>query len=183
MNKRISLFLCISLLFIVSCSRVPVRITREEAIPLQNAIDGILNGDALLYRSAFPADYDSALAEETLKLDGVELNQYLSNNLFSYAKDIMLENYGENYGIEFVVYNAITTVDIEKKPEHFSLYSDYHVYSYQLDLSKIEKAVEVSGDLNIWGNECEESATATYIMLKIDGKWYLHPMYYYIMFA
>lgn len=184
-NTLIFLILCFSFM-LTSCGREAVRITREEAMPIQNAIDGVLGKDTALYRSAFPIDYDTAVeGEEAMwKYENstvyTDFNGYLNEMLIG-ALEADRVNYGKNIGMEFIV-ESVTEIDPEEYPSYFKSYDDIYVYYYTLDISSVEKAVKITGKLNIWGDKDEASSAAEFIVLYINGVWYLHPMYYYTTF-
>lgn len=178
-----ALILCIIL---TSCGREAVRITREEAMPIQTAIDGVLGKDPEQYRSAFPPDYDIAISEEEAmwkyedSQEYSDFDSYLKSKLnFALAADKV--NYGKNTGIEFIV-DSVTEIQTGDYASYFESYDDYYVYDYTFDVTKVEKAVLVSGSLNVWGDNSENSTKAEYIIIRIGGIWYLHPAYYYTTF-
>ena len=181
----IFLILCFSFM-LTSCGREAVRITREEALPIQNAIDGILGKNAAKYRSAFPFDYDTAIAgEEAMwkyenSTEYADFNSYL-NNIFIHSLEADRVNYGKNIGMEFIV-ESVTQINTGDYPAFFENYNEIYVYYYTLDVASVEKAVMVSGKLNIWGDDGENSSDAQFIIIKVNGEWFLHPTYYYTTF-
>ncbi len=156
-------------------------------MPIQNAMDGVLNGDAALYRSAFLPDYDAAVAAEEAmwkyeySTEYSDFNGYLKSVLAAALETDQI-NYGKHVGMEFIVkeVNEINTTDY---PSYFENYNDYYVYYYILNVAAVEKAVKVSGTLNIWGDDGEDSSVAEYVLIRVGGEWYLHPIYYYTSFG
>lgn len=177
------LCLCVMLF---SCGREAVRITREEAMPIQTAIDGILAKDASKYRSAFPPDFDAAIAgEEAMwkyenSMEYSDFDSYLKDR-FTRALGADIGNYGNDIGLEFIV-DSVEPINTADYPSYFEKYNDYYVYNYTLDVASVEKAVKVSGKLNIWGDDGENSSKAEFVMIKVNGLWFLHPVYYYTTF-
>ena len=181
-NKFAFALICaLALLALCSCGRNAVRITREEALPLQTVIDAQAAGDAELYISAFPPDYIEkarALYELT---EGVSLEEYIKTAYLDIAAENAENNYGKRFGAEFLVHASLDHAP-EENPKEFEKYVDYNVYDYTLDSGSVQKSVKIAGTLNEWGDESESSDTAYFIFLQINGKWYLHPMYFLITF-
>lgn len=182
--------ICISLILVFticlglsSCSRQAVRITRTEALPIQYIIDGINKNDPETYRKAFPPDYNSAIeGEEAIWKyeDSTVYSDYDSylKPILALSKNTRLENYGKRNGIEYIV-EDVKPIEFTDYPQYFEKYDDLYVYSYDIDPVEIQKAAMVKGKLNVWGSKKEETKTAEFVVICINGVWYLHPVYYY----
>lgn len=184
MRKILPVILLVLLsLSLIGCARNAERITREEAMPIQHVIDGVLNNNPQTYRQAFPPDYDAAVeAEEAMwKYEATppytNFNSYLSD-IFNSVALAHKENYGKKVKMEFVV-TDVSTIDPANYPDYFDRYYDNNIYYYEIDMSATTKAATVTGSLNIWGSKGEESKKAEFVVLQINGVWYLHPVYYY----
>lgn len=184
MKKTVSLFItfCVSLLLLCSCSeREAVKITAAEAEPLQSVIDGAVSIDPAKWRSAFLPAYDAAVEAQELELGTcTDYNKYISERL-SEAAQVREENYGKNAKIELADI-SVKYIEQKDRPDLFAEYKDIFTLRYRLDLDSIEKVAEITGTLNIWGDSHETSAKAVYITVMCEGKWYLHPVFYNLMY-
>ena len=182
--KRKSKLLCIALCALILCScavREPVRVTADEAMPIQTVIDALLSGDAAKWRTAFLPAYDKAMEAQCIELgDCTDYNDYISDKLAA-AVEAHEDNYGKNIRIEFADAD-VQAVDMADMPDYFADYKDIFTLKYRLDITSIEAAAKVSGMLAVWGKSAENTSRAEYIVVKYGGKWYLHPAFYYLMF-
>ena len=169
--------LLITALAFVSCSRKAQRITREEAMPIQAIIDAQTELSAEKYISAFPPDFIAAAREYYEIMEGAALEDYLYNSFLVPASENAEANFGKDFGAEFIVH-AIMDHSRADNPREFENYVDYNVITYDLDTAAIQKSLKAVGTLNEWGDDAEHSVTASYVVVMIDGKWYLHPMYF-----
>ena len=176
-----ALICALALFNLCSCARRAERITREEALPLQTVIDAQLAGDAELYISAFPPDYIEKARASYELTEGVSLEEYIKTVYLDIASENAENNYGKRFGTEFLVHASLDHAP-EDNPKDFEKYVDYNVYDYTLDVSSVQKSVKAVGTLNKWGDDDESTDTAYFIFVQIDGKWYLHPMYFLITF-
>lgn len=173
--------LVLAAIFISACGRSAVRIAREEALPLQVVFDAQLACDATAYISAFPPDYIAAARADLELTEGVSLEEYITGSFLEIASQNAEANYGSDFGAEFIV-SAILDYPPEDNARYFEKYADYYVYDYDLDVNAVHKSVRAVGTLNKWGSDDESTETAYFVFLMIDGKWYLHPMYFLITF-
>ncbi len=184
MKKTVSLFVtfCIILLLLCSCSeREAVKINAAEAEPLQLVIAGALEIDSVKWRSAFLPAYDAAVEAQELELGTCsDYNQYISDRLAE-AAEVREANYGKNAAIE-ISDITVKYIEMEDRPDLFAEYKDIFTLRYRLDLDSIEKVAEITGTLNIWGDSRETSDKAVYVTVQYDGKWYLHPVFYNLMY-
>lgn len=181
-NKLAFALICaLALLTLCSCARKAVRITREEALPLQTVIDAQAAGDAALYISAFPPDYIEKARASYELTEGVSLEDYIKTAYLDTASENAENNYGKRFGTEFLVHASLDHAP-EENPKEFEKYVDYNVYDYTLNVNSVQRSVKIVGTLNKWGDDDESTDTAYFIFLQIDGKWYLHPMYFLITF-
>lgn len=164
-------------LTLTSCRRKAVRVTDEEAMPVQTVIDAQAKLDATLYISAFPPDFIAAARASCELTEGVTLEEFLTNSYIVPAAENCETNYGKGFGYEYLVH-AILEYPAEENERDFAKYIDYNVIDYDMDVTKIQKSVKAVGTLNSWGDDAEDSDSATYVLIQIDGVWYLHPMYF-----
>lgn len=170
-------FLLIAAFAFVSCSRKAERITREEAMPIQAIIDAQIECSAEKYISAFPPDFIAAAEEYYEIMEGVPLEKFLYDSFLVPASENAEANFGKDFGAEFLVH-ALMDHSRAENPRDFENYVDYNVITYELDVTAIQKSLKAVGTLNEWGDDSEHSGTASYVLIMIDGKWYLHPMYF-----
>ncbi len=179
------------LVCLASCTRSAERITDHRAVPIQKAIDGVIDCDTAKYRSAFADDYDKAVSASYELTEGMAFDAFLKDIVLLPAKDAHKDNLGKTYGIEFIVENVdeYTVFDVPQEyADYFIDYSDYSVYDYELDISAIQKVAVISGKLNKWGydsfwdDEKDETGSAKFITICVGDVWYLHPCYYFTVF-
>ncbi len=174
--KAAALVLCL-LLLLTSCRRKAVRITREEALPIQTVIDAQAACDPELYISAFPPDFIAVARTSYELIEGVPLEEYLQTNYLTPAVENGETNYGKGFASEFLVHAILDYPPAEHERE-FAKYIDYNVIEYTLDADSVQSAVKAVGTLNSWGDDNESSDSGAYVLIKIGGVWYLHPMYF-----
>lgn len=180
--KRFLTLLVAVLLLLGSCSeREAVRIIAEEALPIQRVIDGIINCDAELWRSAFLPAYDAAMEAQELELTGHTDYNVLIRQKLEVASDVREVNYGKGVIIELTDV-TVKMIEMADKPDLFADYKDIFTLKYRLDLDSIEAVAEISGTLTISGSSGTHKSDAVYITVRYNGVWYLHPTFYNLMF-
>jgi len=184
MKKTVALLVTLSVLLSLLCScsdREAVKITAVEAEPLQSVIDGVVSIDPQKWRSAFLPAYDAAVEAQELELGScTDYNKYISDRLAE-ASQVREVNYGKNAAIELCDV-SVRYIEQKDRPDLFAEYKDIFTLRYRLDLDSIEKVAEITGTLNIWGDSHETSAGAVYVTVMCEGKWYLHPVFYNLMY-
>lgn len=177
-NRAVAAALIVCILFaLTSCRRKAIRITNEEAMPVQTVIDAQANLDAALYISAFPPDFIAAARAYYELTEGVSLEEFLTDSYIVPAAENCETNYGKGFGCEYLVH-AIIEHPVAENERDFAKYIDYNVIDYDMDVSRIQRAVKAVGTLNSWGDDAEDSDSASYVLIQTDGVWYLHPMYF-----
>ena len=162
MRRRLSALLSLLLLLpLCACSDVP-RITDEAAMPLQHAIDGVVNADLRTYLSAFPDDYVAAITEEYERSVCPDFTAYMEEFLGS-ALDVHRANLSE--------WRDCFEGDV-----------DYNVIQYHPDESKTTEAFKITGTLHSRGGDNETESQGNFIVLHYDGKWVLHPVNFFNTF-
>ena len=79
-NRAVAAALIVCILFaLTSCRRKAVRVTDEEAMPVQTVIDAQAKLDATLYISAVPPDFIAAARASCELTEGVTLEEFLTN--------------------------------------------------------------------------------------------------------
>ena len=181
--KRLMLFMLAVVFLLCSCSSDGIgnEITAPEALPVQTLIDGVLNRDAALWRSAFLPEYDAAMEAQELELGScTDYNKYVASRLEA-AMAANEDNYGRNISVTFT--NAsVRHIKMADRPDMFAEYKDIFTLKYRIDLDSIEDTAEVSGRLTVAGKISENTSEAVFVVVKCGGKWYLHPAFYNYMF-
>ena len=180
MRRRLSALLSLLLLLqLCACSDVP-RITDEAAMPLQHAIDGVVNADLRTYLSAFPDDYVAAITEEYERSVCPDFTAYMEEFLGS-ALDVHRANLGDGVELWFVVESKTELTESEWR-DCFEGYVDYNVIQYHPDESKTTEAFKITGTLHSRGGDNETESQGNFIVLHYDGKWVLHPVNFFNTF-
>lgn len=180
--KRVLALLSAVLLLMCSCAkREAARINVEEALPIQRVIDGVTNGDAEMWRSAFLPAYDAAMEAQELELTGHTDYNILIKQKLDEALDVREANYGKDILIELTDV-TVRMIEMAERPDLFADYKDIFTLKYRLDLDSIEAVAEIRGRLTISGSDGSHSSDAVYITVRYNGVWYLHPTFYNLMF-
>jgi len=160
-----SLLMCFA--FLAGCSSG--NIGDETTEPLDKIISGVLKKNAAVYKSAFPPDY-IAEVEKAFRIVGNDIDQELENT-FASAAEVLEANYGKKVKINYrqVSKTAMTTEDLTEK------YWDLFINDYSIPVDRITEAYKESIEITIKGSENQETITAAFKFLRIDGKWYIHP--------
>lgn len=181
--KRLMLLMLAVVFLLCSCGSDGIgnEITAPEALPVQTLIDGVLNRDAALWRSAFLPAYDAAMEAQELELGScTDYNKYVTSKLAE-AIAANEDNYGKNISVTFSD-AAVRHIAMSDRPEMFEEYKDIFTLKYRLDLDSVEDVAEVSGRLTVAGKISENTSEAVFVVVKCGGKWYLHPAFYNYMF-
>ncbi len=180
--KKLLIFILVLCLTLCGCTpKQPKRVEAAEAMPIQGVIDGVVNGDAVTWRQSFLPAYDEAFEKQEIMLGTcTDYNAYVEAKLVD-AKNIHVQNYGEDFCIEFSDV-TVKGIALSERPDMFEEYKDIFTLSYRLDLDSVEEACEVSGSISIWGSLGSETKPASYVVVKYLGKWYLHPAFYNLTF-
>lgn len=166
-KKLLAVLLLTCLMFLSSCSSG--NIGDETTEPLEKMISGVLKGNVSMYKSAFPSDYIEAVESAFKRLSNnidKELETTVSN-----AKVAHEANYGEKVKINYKLVNKVKMSEDELKEKYWDIF----INSYSLPVEKITEAYKETIEITVKGADSEETKTADFKFLKIDGKWYIHP--------
>lgn len=111
------------------------RITDEAAMPLQRAIDGVLEADVNEYLSAFPPDYVEIITEEYERSVCEDFTAYMQEYLSS-----ALETHEVNLGGHTEIYFELQSKEAlsdDQLDKYYDGYVDYNVIQYTPDTSAI----------------------------------------------
>lgn len=160
-----SLILCFA--FLAGCSSG--NIGDETTEPLDKIISGVLKKNVAVYKSAFPPDY-IAEVEKDFKIVGNDIDKELENTI-SQANDVLEANHGKKVKINYKQVSKIqmTRDDLNEK------YWDLFINDYSIPVDRITEAYKETIEITIKGSEAQETITANFKFLKIDGTWYFHP--------
>ena len=180
--KRLVLLLLAAVFLLCSCGGDDGNeITEPEAMPVKTLIGGVMKCDSELWRSAFLPAYDAAMEAQELELGScTDYDEYIASKLAE-AVAANEDNYGGNVSVTFSDV-SVRHISMSDRPEMFEEYKDIFTLRYRLDLDSLEDVAEVSGKLTISGKASANTSDAVFVVVKCDGKWYLHPAFYNYMF-
>lgn len=156
------------------------RITDEAAMPLQRAIDGVLEADVNEYLSAFPPDYVEIITEEYERSVCEDFTAYMQEYLSS-----ALETHEVNLGGHTEIYFELQSKEAlpdDQLDKYYDGYVDYNVIQYTPDTSAITGQYMIKGTLFRSGDESGTSADASFFVIEYNGQWYLHPISFFSVF-
>ncbi|MEG1743870.1 MAG: hypothetical protein RR246_06855, partial [Clostridia bacterium] len=113
--------------------------------------------------------------------DCTNFSDYISKML-SEAQTANEDTYGKKVTVEFFIKEKID-IEMSKYSSYFTDYDDYHVSNYTLSPKNVEKAILVNGNLYTHGSKTDSTRDASYVLIKQNGVWYLHPIYYFLSFS
>lgn len=155
---------------------------KQKAV--QNHFEAMISGDWDTYYDCFPDEYWEKF-EENLKeeYDEAKENDY---DLDSYPKDLdayrekweeqietVIELAEEKYGEDISISVVITDED-EVDEDDFKEIRDNLKESWGVNKKDITDAVEVEVEATIEGDDDEDSNDENYILVKVNGDWYVY---------
>ena len=166
---------------LVSCALTGCKaksVGNEKTVPIDRLVEAVLEQNVSAYKNAFLPDYIEAATARFAGLGG-SIDDAV-NETFSTAAEAFDANYG---GTEPHIYYTlqseaeVAVAEVLKEP-----YWDLWVDGYALPESGIEAAATVTVTIHIEGEKSEGANDTTFLMLKTDGIWYLHPKFFRFAF-
>ncbi len=148
----------------------------ETTEPLDKLIQGVLNRNVSVYKSAFPSDYIEAV-ETTFKRINNDIDKELEKTISS-ANDVLEANYGEKVKINYKLVSKVKLTEEDLKEKYW----DMLINSYSIPVDKVTEAYKESIEITVRGSDTEETKTSEFRFLKIDGTWYIHPESFMFVF-
>ena len=164
-RKGIALLLLLALL-LCSCGEDPNKsIGDEKTVPLDRILEALKTGSIAAYESAFPPDFCNAY-----RLAYPDMPETI-DALLSTADEFNREHYGENCTIRYELTNTEIRDPAQYAGEH--RLDTLDVISYVVPLAS--KAARIYVTVYRTGSFDEAEKESSYVVLQIDGIWYLHP--------
>lgn len=175
-TKRVFLILLsvLTMLCLCGCSKHK-NSGDETTVALDTVFEAVADGDASVYRTAFPPDYVALLESELAVIDE-ELNKKLLEDMA-----VTKESREMNFGDDTYSYYTLTTKEPLEIKDLNEGYNDYYLPHYKLTLSSVTEAYCVNVMVTVGGDDDESTNGASFVVIKLDGKWYLHPKYFFYM--
>lgn len=174
-KKLLLIFTLLCLIFTAGCS--DKNSGDETTQPLDKLINGLLNEDTQVYKSAFTPDYITLL-EKSFNIIGNDIDTVLKDT-FKQALDVHEANYGENIRINYTLISKEEMSKEDLSEKNWNLYVD----EYDLPADKISEAYLEEIDITVKGKDSTETKRAKFKLIKIDGVWYLHPENFMYVFS
>lgn len=174
LKKILAILLIFCFLCLSGCSSG--NIGDETTEPLDKMIQGVLNKNISVYKSAFPPDYIEAVEYAYKRLSN-DIDKELETTLSS-ANDVLEANYGKKVKINYKLVSKVKMTEKDLKEKYWDLL----INSYSIPVEKITEAYKESIEITVKGRDTEESKTSEFKFLKIDGTWYIHPESFMFVF-
>ena len=164
MKRKIVALLLLFILPLCGCGEKE-SIGNEKTVPLDRIAEALKTESVATYESAFPPDFCSAYRQAYPDLpDTIE-------TLLSVANEFNSENYGE----EFTIRYELTETELCDPAQFAGEYklNTLDTISYVIPLAS--EAARIHVKIYRTGSFSETEKEASYVVLLIDGTWYLHP--------
>lgn len=169
MKTKLLALLLVLLLGLSSCDGAG-SLGGEITVSLDRIVEGLQEGNVGLYESAFPSDF----VIDFRRTYG-DLNETLSE-LLAIARYKNQSDYGENWIISYEVVSK-ENLSAQDLPSSYAL-ERFNDYAYTLPAEDIESAAKITVEVCFEGGMGEETFEIEYILLCMEGNWYLHPMHF-----
>lgn len=167
MKSKGVVFLVLVALLLCGCGGAPRRnVGDERTVPLDRILEALETGSAAAYETAFPPDFCRAYREAYPDLsETVEM-------LLTVANEFDSEHYGEDCKIRY----RLTDTEF-CDPAQFAgefQFNNLDSFSYTVPLAR--EAVRIHVTMYRTGSFDEAEKEETYVVLLLDGTWYLNPL-------
>lgn len=160
------LLLMLSLaLLLCGCGGKEESIGDEKTVPLDRILEAIKTGSTATYESAFPPDF--CRAYRTAYPDIPETVE----TLLSKANAFNIESYGEDCTIRY----ELTETELCDPAQFAGEYQFDTLDSFSFSVAQASEAARIHVKIYRTGSFDEAEKEASYVVLLIDGTWYLHP--------
>lgn len=163
-GKAVSLMLLFALL-LCGCGGSSESIGDEKTVPLDRILEALKTGSIATYESAFPPDFCNTYRQAYPDMpDTIEM-------LLSVANEVNSEAYGEDFAIRY----ELTKTELCDPAQFAGAYDLNTIDTVSYTVPQAREAARIHVKVYRTGSFSETEKEASYVVLLIDGTWYLHP--------
>lgn len=165
-TKAAALLLLLALL-LCGCGGPPrTNVGDEKTIPLNRIIEALETGSAACYETAFPPDFCRAYREAY-----PDLSETL-DMLLAVANKFNSEHYGEDCEIRY----RLTETELCDPAQFAGEFQFNNLDTFSCTIPLASEAARIHVTVYRTGSFDEAEKEETYVVLLIDGTWYLNPL-------
>lgn len=169
MKNKLALLFLTACLLLVGCTAGKESSGNEKTVPLDRIIQSLRTADRAIYESAFPPSF---CEQYKAQADDAESQIRL---LLETAQKRNVDRCGEDVAVTYTL-TEVTERDVSSiEPLVQSKSPDF---VYPLPIESVTAAAEITVTAYFSGSYGEESFDNTYLVLCINGNWYLHPQHF-----
>lgn len=165
-RKGIALLLLFVLLLCGCGRKTEESIGDEKTVPLDRILEAMKTGSVATYESAFPPDFCSTYRQAYPDMpDSIE-------TLLNVANEVNRES----YGVDCTVRYELTETELCDPAQFAGEYKLNTIDTVSYIIPRASEAARIHVKVYRTGSFNETETEESYVVLMIDGTWYLHPM-------
>ena len=164
-SKCVALLLLLALLLCDCAEKSDESIGDEKTVPLDRILEALKTGSVAAYESAFPSDF----CREYRKIYA-DMPKTVENLLIA-ANEFNCEHFGEDCAIRY----ELTETELCDPAQFTGEYQFNRLDTFSFTLPKASEAARIHVKIYHSGSFDKAEKEGSYVVLLIDGIWYLHP--------
>lgn len=173
MKNKLLLLLTVACLLLTGCRTDTQSAGNDKTAPLDFIVQALQTADSSRYTSAFPPTFCEQYQTQTGQL------QETLDLLLNAACTRNTELYGENCSVTYTL-TEVSGYELSALEQYNQSVAPDFVYT--LPLESITEASQIAVTVHFSGSYGEETVSLSYLVLCVNGNWYLHPKHFGTVF-